>query len=82
MASAASRNVHSRKLVMLGQTAVGKTCISVRFVRERFVEKPDPTIGGEQFKPDRVPQSRYKLLPVMLCTQIKLPGNQICEFFA
>lgn len=47
MASSASRNVHSRKLVMLGQTAVGKTCISVRFVRDRFVDKPDPTIGGE-----------------------------------
>ena len=47
MASSGSRNVHSKKLVMLGQTAVGKTCIAVQFVRGTFVDKPDPTIGGE-----------------------------------
>ncbi|KAA0146007.1 hypothetical protein FNF27_08025 [Cafeteria roenbergensis] len=46
MASSGSRNVHSKKLVMLGQTAVGKTCIAVQFVRGTFVDKPDPTIGA------------------------------------
>jgi len=54
MASSGQRNVHSKKLVMLGQTAVGKTCIAVQFVRGTFVEKPDPTIGGER-GPSSVP---------------------------
>ena len=44
--ASAARNVHSKKLVLLGPTAVGKTCIAVQFVRGTFVDKPDPTIGG------------------------------------
>jgi GTPase SAR1 family protein len=53
MAQPTNRNVHNKKLVLLGQTAVGKTCIAVQFVRGTFVDKPDPTIGGE-FQPPRL----------------------------
>lgn len=34
LAMAAERNVLSRKLVLLGDTAVGKSCLVVRFVRD------------------------------------------------
>lgn len=36
------------KLVLLGDTAVGKSCLVVRFVRDEFFEYQEPTIGGEQ----------------------------------
>lgn len=36
------------KLVLLGDTAVGKSCLVVRFVRDEFFEFQEPTIGGEQ----------------------------------
>ena len=34
------------KLVLLGDTAVGKSCLVVRFVRDEFFEFQEPTIGG------------------------------------
>lgn len=34
------------KLVLLGDTAVGKSCIAVRFVRDEFSEFQEPTIGA------------------------------------
>ncbi len=35
------------KLVLLGDSAVGKSCLVVRFVREEFFEFQEPTIGGK-----------------------------------
>lgn len=35
------------KLVLLGDTAVGKSCLVVRFVRDEFFEYQEPTIGGQ-----------------------------------
>lgn len=40
------RNTLTHKLVLLGDTAVGKSCLAVRFVREEFLEFQEPTIGG------------------------------------
>lgn len=37
------------KLVLLGDAAVGKSCLVVRFVRDEFFEFQEPTIGGEFF---------------------------------
>eukprot|EP00752_Nemacystus_decipiens_P011166 g9920.t1 len=34
------------KLVLLGDTAVGKSCLVVRFVRDEFFEYQEPTIGA------------------------------------
>ena len=34
------------KLVLLGDSAVGKSCLVVRFVRDEFFEFQEPTIGG------------------------------------
>ena len=38
------------KLVLLGDTAVGKSCLVVRFVRDEFFEFQEPTIGGRYFR--------------------------------
>jgi Ras-related protein Rab-5C len=40
------RHVLSRKLVLLGDTGVGKSCLVVRFVRNEFFEFSEPTIGA------------------------------------
>ncbi|CAM9893536.1 unnamed protein product [Phaeothamnion confervicola] len=42
---AAGRVCHF-KLVLLGDTAVGKSCLVVRFVRDEFFEYQEPTIGA------------------------------------
>ena len=34
------------KLVLLGDTAVGKSCLVVRFVRDEYAEHQEPTIGA------------------------------------
>jgi len=41
-----SSRVHHFKLVLLGDTAVGKSCLVVRFVRDEFFEFQEPTIGA------------------------------------
>lgn len=41
-----SGRVHHFKLVLLGDTAVGKSCLVVRFVRDEFFEFQEPTIGA------------------------------------
>ena len=38
------------KLVLLGETSVGKTCVTIRFVRNEFHEFQEPTIGGTSRK--------------------------------
>ena len=42
-----SNRVCHFKLVLLGDTAVGKSCLVVRFVRDEFFEYQEPTIGGK-----------------------------------
>lgn len=42
----ASQRVCHFKLVLLGDTAVGKSCLVVRFVRDEFFEFQEPTIGA------------------------------------
>lgn len=41
-----SNRVCHFKLVLLGDTAVGKSCLVVRFVRDEFYEFQEPTIGA------------------------------------
>jgi GTPase SAR1 family protein len=43
---AANNRVCHFKLVLLGDSAVGKSCLVVRFVRDEFFEFQEPTIGG------------------------------------
>lgn len=38
--------VCSFKLVLLGDTAVGKSCLVVRFVRDEWFDYQEPTIGA------------------------------------
>ena len=44
--NATAAHTHHFKLVLLGDTAVGKSCLVVRFVRDEFFEFQEPTIGG------------------------------------
>ncbi|TFJ86165.1 hypothetical protein NSK_002373 [Nannochloropsis salina CCMP1776] len=50
MSSGGGSNSNNRvchfKLVLLGDTAVGKSCLVVRFVRDEFFEYQEPTIGA------------------------------------
>ena len=41
-----SDKVKNYKLVILGDTAVGKSCVASRFVRDEFYEFQEPTIGA------------------------------------
>ena len=41
-----SRKVMNHKLVILGDTAVGKSCVTSRFVQDKFYEFQEPTIGA------------------------------------
>ena len=41
-----SPKVYHFKLVLLGDTAVGKSCLVVRFVHDEFYEFQEPTIGA------------------------------------
>jgi len=41
-----SNRVCHFKLVLLGDTAVGKSCLVVRFVRDEYFEYQEPTIGA------------------------------------
>ena len=41
-----SRRGFSCKVVFLGDTAVGKSCLTVRFVRNEYFEFQEPTIGA------------------------------------
>mmetsp|Transcript_8547 Transcript_8547/g.18809 ORF Transcript_8547/g.18809 Transcript_8547/m.18809 type:complete len:194 (-) Transcript_8547:1835-2416(-) len=41
-----SNRVCHFKLVLLGDTSVGKSCLVVRFVRDEFFEYQEPTIGA------------------------------------
>lgn len=41
-----ARNNFNYKLVLLGDTAVGKSCLATRFVTDKFYEFQEPTIGA------------------------------------
>lgn len=44
--SASNTRLCHFKLVLLGDSAVGKSCLVVRFVRDEFFENQEPTIGA------------------------------------
>ncbi|CDJ43767.1 RAB5C, member RAS oncogene family, related [Eimeria tenella] len=45
-AAAAQRKVLHFKLVLLGNTSVGKSCLVVRFAKDEFYEYQESTIGA------------------------------------
>eukprot|EP00984_Skeletonema_dohrnii_P025622 scaffold14804_cov66-Skeletonema_dohrnii-CCMP3373.AAC.1 len=66
-----SNRVCHFKLVLLGDTAVGKSCLVVRFVRDEFFEFQEPTIGALDDSTvkfeiwDTAGQERYRSLAPM-----------------
>jgi len=49
------------KIVVLGAGGVGKTCVTIRFVRGLFVDRYDPTIEDSFRKLVEVDQEQYNL---------------------
>ena len=47
MADAKPKPSNSVKLVLLGEAAVGKSSLVMRFVNNDFQENKEPTIGGK-----------------------------------
>ena len=41
-----SNKARNYKLVILGDTGVGKSCVASRFVQDKFYEFQEPTIGA------------------------------------
>ena len=41
-----SSSIRNYKLVLLGNSAVGKSCLVLRFTRDQFLEFQEPTIGA------------------------------------
>lgn len=54
-ASAQPKPSSSVKLVLLGEAAVGKSSLVMRFVNNDFQENKEPTIGGTQLRPRPCP---------------------------
>jgi len=52
------------KLVLLGDTAVGKSCLVVRFVRDEFFEFQEPTIGGENCTESHTIETLFSVLSI------------------
>ncbi|KAG9336349.1 hypothetical protein JZ751_002696 [Albula glossodonta] len=42
-----SASLRTVRIVILGQAAVGKTAVTVRFITKRFIGEYDPTLGGD-----------------------------------
>jgi len=88
-----SRRGFNCKVVLLGDTAVGKSCLTVRFVRNEYSEFQEPTIGaaflaknldyqGKKLKLeiwDTAGQERYRSLAPMYYRDcvIILVGNKV-----
>lgn len=49
------------KLVLLGESGVGKSSIALRFVRGEFNENGEATIGGIQTRPQSSYQNKIKI---------------------
>jgi GTPase SAR1 family protein len=45
MSTTRDKRVRHLKLVLLGDSSVGKSCLVLRFVRDEYTEQ-EPTIGG------------------------------------
>ena len=70
-----SSRVHHFKLVLLGDTAVGKSCLVVRFVRDEFFEYQEPTIGGNELRIfNKAPTKSWKLKRVYLTNLDRMSG--------
>jgi len=46
LASIMNSKIYQFKLVLLGESSVGKSSLVARFVKGQFLEVPEPTIGG------------------------------------
>jgi GTPase SAR1 family protein len=72
----ASNRICHFKLVLLGDSAVGKSCLVVRFVRDEFFEFQEPTIGGaDRYKHHHTPSRlTHRPLPTFASFPVPYPA--------
>lgn len=49
-----AKEIIQTKLVFLGEVAVGKSSIVLRFVKDEFTQNCESTIGGEELNKDHI----------------------------
>ena len=76
-----NNRVHHFKLVLLGDTAVGKSCLVVRFVRDEFFEFQEPTIGGKHLSLSFCFFGHLGAVARACVVEILLGSTRVCDFF-
>jgi len=77
---ARKNQLHRFKLVLLGESGVGKTALVVRFVKNSFSDKFDSTIGGLLFLPTFwVDEKEQQLKPQQVKLEIWDTAGQVRE---
>lgn len=75
-ASAQPKPSSSVKLVLLGEAAVGKSSLVMRFVNNDFQENKEPTIGGA---PSEHALPVLPVLPALLCSALFCRAHGRCR---
>ena len=68
------------KLVLLGESAVGKSSLVLRFVKGQFLEYQESTIGGMNKNKQMDPKSQMRRKKIFLSELLKFKKTSIFVF--
>lgn len=74
---AAGSKICQFKLVLLGESAVGKSSLVLRFVKGQFHEYQESTIGGEWMQGSRGGRRKAKEINALALRRRKLPAQRL-----